>query len=132
MCCLAVASVVKQDVRLWWLLQAKGPAKAPLAYVPSKQSVFDSFAAVDDVTGAFSPSQNSNSISTDVWPAVNEVPPVKRTATPVKQAASAPKPVLSEPSPVKAALMRCFANQFVVMNDEDLTGLQTQDLETIL
>lgn len=103
-----------------------------MAYVPSKQSAFDSFAAVYDVTGAFSPTQNSNSIATDVWPAVNEATPMKRTATPVKQAAFAPKPLPSEPSPVKAALMRCFACQFVVMNDEDLTELQTQDLETIL
>lgn len=96
-------------------------------FLPYKQAEYTSnVAAVDSVTAAladFSPISREHSISTDVWPAVTEAP-----AAPKQNAAVAAKPC----SLVESAIMRCFANKFVVMNVEDLGGLQVQDLEIVL
>ena len=93
-------------------------------FLPYKQAEYTSdVAAVDSVTAALadlSPISREHSISTDVWPAV--------TAAPKQSAAVAAKPC----SLVESAIMRCFANKFVVMNVEDLGGLQVQDLEIVL
>lgn len=111
-------------------LQVKAASFLPYKqsdFVSCKPSDFDSNPArIDDVTAAFadlSPASNAHSISTSVWPAVNE------RAAAYKLNHSVP---VKECSACEAALMRCFANNFVVMNLEDLQGLQIQDLEIIL
>ena len=99
----------------------------PSDFLPYKQAEYTSnVAAVDNVTAALadlSPISREHSIGTDVWPAVTEA------SVPSKQNIV----VTAKPcSLVENAVMRCFANQFVVMNAEDLNGLQLQDLEIVL
>lgn len=93
-------------------------------FVPLKQSEFAS--NIDSVTAALadlSPSSHGHTISTSVWPAVNEA------SAPIKHNQSVAD---VECSAVESALMRCFANKFMVMNSEDLHSLQSQDLEIVL